>query len=250
MRSARQIAKERTIVFHPAYFQPPYALRTRRLTIPPAAEKVPGGMDARGRDHFYALRRWQRSLLRASITVAERADAASAAGSRDVGTVLVLQRLPSRGTRPGRAILNHDELVLALRRVFRERQVRTFPPEARPILEQARIWNRAHLVVAPHGAGLSNMLFMPDEARVLELKRWRAKGPWRIYSGLAEQLHLRYGGCSFQVGDVASHAFPRLPLPTPSHAFPRLPTLTHPADAPSRWATWPTASTSSSTATG
>ena len=49
---------------------------------------------------------------------------------------------------PGRSIVNHDQLVAALRYIFPGRVVRTFPPEARTIYDQVRLWNRAAFVLA------------------------------------------------------------------------------------------------------
>lgn len=36
--------------------------------------------------------------------------------------------------------------------------------------EQADVVSRAELLVAPHGAGLTNMIFLPDHGKVLEIQ--------------------------------------------------------------------------------
>jgi len=64
----------------------------------------------------------------------------------------------------GRRVLNEDDLLDALRPFGFERHIL----EERPIAEQIDLFHRAEAVVAPHGAGLSHLLFAPHTA-VLEL---------------------------------------------------------------------------------
>lgn len=64
----------------------------------------------------------------------------------------------------GRRILNENELLDALRPFGFER----YTLEDLPITEQIDLFHRAEIVVAPHGAGLSHLLFAPHTA-VLEL---------------------------------------------------------------------------------
>jgi capsular polysaccharide biosynthesis protein len=73
--------------------------------------------------------------------------------------------LVSRAQAPkGRRILNEDDLFDALRPFGFERYIL----EDLPITEQIDLFHRAEAVVAPHGAGLSHLLFSPHTA-VLEL---------------------------------------------------------------------------------
>jgi hypothetical protein len=73
--------------------------------------------------------------------------------------------LVSRAQAPkGRRILNEADLFDALRPFGFERYIL----EDLPITEQIDLFHRAEIVVAPHGAGLSHLLFAPHTA-VLEL---------------------------------------------------------------------------------
>ena len=53
-----------------------------------------------------------------------------------------------------------------------------------------KIYRKARLVVGPHGAGLSNMVFMPSNASVLEM---RPRGwPIAVFRQLAAACSLNY----------------------------------------------------------
>jgi hypothetical protein len=58
-----------------------------------------------------------------------------------------------------------------------------------PILEQVRLFASAEFVVAPHGAGLANLLFTPPSARVIELTPNTQMRPffWLISSRLGHE---------------------------------------------------------------
>ena len=95
--------------------------------------------------------------------------------------MLVLKRLGTRSVR------NHDAMVAALRSslssgssrggggnsrgsdVLRVVEVET---SAMDVAEQAAWFRRARAVVAPHGSGLSNAIFMAEGATVIELLPW------------------------------------------------------------------------------
>lgn len=71
----------------------------------------------------------------------------------------------SRSMAKSRRIVNESQIdeVLArhgFRKVFLERL---------PILEQFSLFSTASQIIAPHGAGLANLVFAPEGARVLEL---------------------------------------------------------------------------------
>ena len=49
-----------------------------------------------------------------------------------------------------------------------------------PSYSQARAWSRATLAVGPHGAGLSNLIFMPRNGALVELRAIGRKGQVRL----------------------------------------------------------------------
>jgi tetratricopeptide (TPR) repeat protein len=67
----------------------------------------------------------------------------------------------SRGDTSTRNIANEHELVGALADAFGSDQVTEFRATGRSLLEQAREFSLHNIVVAAHGAGISNMLFSP-----------------------------------------------------------------------------------------
>jgi capsular polysaccharide biosynthesis protein len=73
----------------------------------------------------------------------------------------------SRGRAPKRKVANEPEILDALR----EFGFRVVHFEEHPFAEQVRIAQGARLLVSNHGAGLTNMLFMPAGGSVLELRR-------------------------------------------------------------------------------
>jgi hypothetical protein len=82
-----------------------------------------------------------------------------------------------------RSIINHDALVDALgARVHTGNE---------PILEQLKMFAESELVVAPHGAGLANMVVMAKGANIVELQTAPAN---HCYLFLAINLDLNYFG--------------------------------------------------------
>jgi hypothetical protein len=55
-----------------------------------------------------------------------------------------------------------------VRRFLEDRGFVTVRLEGMPIIEQARLFASAEFVIAPHGAGMSNLIFTPASARVIE----------------------------------------------------------------------------------
>jgi hypothetical protein len=72
----------------------------------------------------------------------------------------------SRRAAGRRRVVNEDEITPVLSR-FGFQTVRM---EELPFQDQVKVMSRARYVVSNHGAGLTNMLFMKDGARVLELR--------------------------------------------------------------------------------
>lgn len=72
----------------------------------------------------------------------------------------------ARGSkRHGRSVRNEGEVVALLA----ERGVVPFHPEELPVMEQVRAFAEAEVVVAVHGAALTNLAFCPPGALVVEL---------------------------------------------------------------------------------
>jgi hypothetical protein len=91
----------------------------------------------------------------------------------------------SRATR--RRVLNDSEVVATLERFG----FRTLHCEDLPFSEQARTLLNAKYLVANHGAGLTNMLFMDSGSSVLELRK-KDDAKNNCYFSLASALDLRY----------------------------------------------------------
>ncbi len=82
------------------------------------------------------------------------------------GTAAPIRRLYiSRANAPWRRVVNEEETVRVLERAGFE-QVRL---ETMSVAEQASTLAAAEAVVAPHGAGLTNLVFCPPGARVIEI---------------------------------------------------------------------------------
>lgn len=91
----------------------------------------------------------------------------------------------SRADRGARGILNEADLLALLARYGFE----AVNPGALSIPEQAALFAQAEMVVGPHGAALTNMLFLPQGAVLLEL----AARPWGpLFYGLAAACGLHY----------------------------------------------------------
>lgn len=71
----------------------------------------------------------------------------------------------SRGDVDVRRITNEPELISILEKAGFE----TFTVGSMPILEQIKFFSTVKHLVSPHGAGLANMIFMPEGSSVLEI---------------------------------------------------------------------------------
>lgn len=93
----------------------------------------------------------------------------------------------SRSAARRRKVSNEDEVVDVLRRFG----FRVFCPESCPFDEQVRTAAAARYLVSSHGAGLTNMLFMPAGSHVLELRHERDDLS-NCYFTMASALGLNY----------------------------------------------------------
>jgi capsular polysaccharide biosynthesis protein len=73
----------------------------------------------------------------------------------------------SRSRASKRRIVNEEEVIA----VLRDFDFEIVHFEEHPFQEQVRIAAATKLMVSNHGAGLTNMLFMPERGRILELRR-------------------------------------------------------------------------------
>ncbi|GHB95340.1 glycosyltransferase family 61 protein [Cerasicoccus arenae] len=92
----------------------------------------------------------------------------------------------SRKKAPKRKIINEDEVESALKPLG----FQTVYFEDYSLLEQMKLCANAELFVGIHGAGLSNMLFLPPDAKVLEIQKlndWAS-----CFFRLAHSLDLDY----------------------------------------------------------
>lgn len=91
-----------------------------------------------------------------------------------------------RGRGSTRRIVNEPELL----EVLKHQNVETVFPETLPFLEQVRLFNSAKLVVAPHGSGLTNLVFCRPGTVVVEL--FSPNYVTTPYWSLANQVGLDY----------------------------------------------------------
>jgi hypothetical protein len=87
-----------------------------------------------------------------------------------------------------RRILNFDEVITTLRRIFPDVEWHIY--NRQPIEEAAELFSKAKYVFAPHGAGLSNIIFCPKSTVIIELIDLYA--PNLCYWHLSEMLGLAH----------------------------------------------------------
>ncbi|CAI7795851.1 unnamed protein product [Closterium sp. NIES-53] len=104
--------------------------------------------------------------------------------------------------RPGtkRALDKFDALLEAIKRIFGHTRVQVFDGSI-PILSAQKLFRRARLFVAGHGAAMANMVFMPANATVLEIRPDKYENA--CYHHLAYACELRYY-LTFGKGDFES----------------------------------------------
>jgi len=104
--------------------------------------------------------------------------------------VLVVSRQDARS----RAVRNHDQLLetvsASLGRALPACAVRLriFVGKDHSLTSAAAVWHRAHVVVAPHGAALANIIFVQPGTLVVELGYYSAASPTRPYASTVEGL--------------------------------------------------------------
>jgi capsular polysaccharide biosynthesis protein len=93
-----------------------------------------------------------------------------------------------------RSIINHDETLDMLKIVFSDMEWRVFVAESIP--DTVDLFRKAKLIVAPHGAGLTNMLFSAKGTPIIEFMP--VDSPNICYWHLAELLENPYHmiGCN------------------------------------------------------
>jgi capsular polysaccharide biosynthesis protein len=83
-------------------------------------------------------------------------------------------------------VVNEDELIV----VLDAHGFEIVETEGRSVAEQVRLFSQAEAIVAPHGAGQTNMLFSSDRCKNLELlePQWASDGHAYVFWTLAETL--------------------------------------------------------------
>jgi len=92
----------------------------------------------------------------------------------------------SRAKASGRRVINEDEVVEFLRPLG----FVSYSLEDLSFVEQVRLFSTAKMIIAPHGAGLTNIIFSPNETTVIEfVTPWVSSG----YFVPAEILGFKHG---------------------------------------------------------
>ncbi|CAI5501132.1 unnamed protein product [Closterium sp. Naga37s-1] len=100
--------------------------------------------------------------------------------------VILLAKRP-KGKR--RALVNYEEVEAEVMRIFGRERVVIFEGSL-PVLEARALFRRTRLFIASHGASLTNMIFMPEGATVLEMRP--DKCPVTVFHLLANACSLSY----------------------------------------------------------
>ena len=182
------------------------ALFARKVTVPPYS-----GVGA-GKDMYKAFLCALRIEIQAheiagkgSVEDRARAARTSSAAAREASSVLLVRRSAMAKQR-ARAMLNHDELASVLRHVLDRTGLRGLStplvewPDAATLQQAAAMWSRARLAIAPHGAGGTNLIFMPPGSTFVEIIASDQKG--RVYGSLAAMTGLRYVACVYERSDA------------------------------------------------
>ncbi len=94
----------------------------------------------------------------------------------------------SRTSAKKRRILNEKDLII---NVLEKYNVSIFRLEEFPFHEQLEIIHSAKIIIAPHGAGLSNLIAAPPNCNVYEIISNQDR-PMLFYSSLCKSLNLNY----------------------------------------------------------
>ena len=115
------------------------------------------------------------------------------AGDASRLVMLINRRGCTGGCNPTRFVKGSHGLLTALRAALPQDKVVVFDgSESLP--EQARLFNRAALIVGPHGAAFANMIWCAAGAAIAEFHRlhWRIEPNSPLYALLARTLQLQY----------------------------------------------------------
>ena len=104
----------------------------------------------------------------------------------------------SRQSAPNRKIINCNQLVKPLNK----NNINNIIFENKTWIEQIRIAANTNMLIGTHGAGLTNMLFMPPKSKVLELRR-KDDTQNNCYFSLASALNIDY---SYQLCEVDDYS--------------------------------------------
>lgn len=90
-----------------------------------------------------------------------------------------------------RKIINHDEMVLYLRTKYPTIEWIEFDSSAKlSVIETIKLFNRAKIIIGPHGAGLTNMLFAKKGITIIEIMPY--SDPNECYHHLTNMLEHKY----------------------------------------------------------
>lgn len=76
-----------------------------------------------------------------------------------------------------RLVLNEDALVADLKSSFPQLQIHIESFEKMSLEQQVRLMRSTSILVGMHGAGMTNLLFLPRNAAVIELFPWHFTRP-------------------------------------------------------------------------
>jgi hypothetical protein len=68
-----------------------------------------------------------------------------------------------------RSIVNHKELFASLKKYFKNNSIINISTEYLPIFDQYTLFNNSKIVIAQHGAVLSNIIFMKSKSLIIEI---------------------------------------------------------------------------------
>ena len=87
-----------------------------------------------------------------------------------------------------RKIINHDEMVFYLRTKYPTIEWIEF--QSLSVIETIKLFNRAKIIIGPHGAGLTNMLFAKKGIKIIEIMPY--SDPNECYHHLTNMLEHKY----------------------------------------------------------
>eukprot|EP00300_Choanocystis_sp_HF-7_P042469 c9219_g1_i1.p1 GENE.c9219_g1_i1~~c9219_g1_i1.p1 ORF type:complete len:664 (-),score=165.68 c9219_g1_i1:52-2043(-) len=170
------IAQEQCLPYHG---QPGVRLHFRQLFVVDTTPTC-----AFGAPHLWDVYLPPPNLTRALRNVFQRAvDQQRTASAPCKGTVVYVQRL-----QPPRQVGNEAALIEAMQRVCGNKLV--IHKGSGSVLDQAKLFREASVVVGPHGAGLSNVLFCNAGTVMIEFRMEPNVNP--AYQYIAENCGFRY----------------------------------------------------------